>query len=694
MPQTDPSAGDPLTSDVEHPTHASERLQLALDAGAIIGTWVWDIALNRVTADPRFARTFGLSPEECLAGLTLEETFSSIHPDDLGRVADDIQQAMNLGGAYRSEYRVRQQDGHYRWVEANGHVEIDAQGRASRFPGVLMDIESRRRAEADRDRVSALLRTFTAAVPGVVYAKDLQGRMLVANHGATRLIGKPPEFYLGKTDLEFLEDKDQARQVMATDQRVMRGGQAVQIEEQVNMPDGSAAFWLSHKAPLLDEAGEVIGLIGSSIDVTARREAEAQLLELNRTLEARIAEALAEREVAQAALRQAQKMEAVGQLTGGIAHDFNNLLAGIAGSLDLMKLRLSQGRTSDVERYLNVAQGAAQRAAALTHRLLAFSRRQTLLPVPTDVNALVSDLEELIRRTVGPSISLKVQLGAMASTCLVDPTQVENAVLNLCINARDALEGQGGGSIVLGTQNHRLGTCELDPELSPGEYLTLSVTDDGTGMDAETLGKAFEPFFTTKPLGAGTGLGLSMIYGFVKQSGGQVKMHSALGQGTRVDLQLPCHLAAAAAEPDAVVAAQAPVVCLGDTVLVVDDEPSVRLFVSELLSGCGYVVIEAADSLAGLQLLRSDTRIDLLITDIGLPGGLDGRQMAEAARVVRPDLPVLYMTGYAKPHVMSTAPLEANTALLTKPFALEALNHNVSSLLRQRGQARALPDHP
>ncbi|MBG6128248.1 PAS domain S-box-containing protein [Pseudomonas sp. BG2dil] len=665
------------------PTNTAERLQLALDAGAIIGTWLWDIPNNQVTADERFSRSFGLPADRCMAGIPIEEAFASIHPHDQERVWADIQQAMGRGGAFRCEYRVRHDDGGYRWVEANGRAQLDPQGVAVRFPGILMDIESRRSAEAERDRMSALLRTFTAAVPGVVYAKDLAGRMLVANHGATQLIGKPPEFYLGKTDIEFLEDKAQARQVMETDQRIMHGGVAEQIEEQVDMPDGSATYWLSIKAPLLSDTGEVMGLIGSSIDVTARKNAESKLLELNRTLEARIEQAVAEREAAQAALRQSQKMEAVGQLTGGIAHDFNNLLAGITGSLDLIKLRLKQGRVADVERYLSVAQGAAQRAASLTHRLLAFSRRQTLLPEHTDVNTLISDMEELIRRTVGPSIHLQVELGAQASTCLVDPAQVENALLNLCINARDA----GGSEIAVTTSNQFLPQGPgLDPELNAGMFLTICVADDGIGMNAETLSRAFEPFFTTKPVGAGTGLGLSMIYGFAKQSGGQVKIESQEGAGTRVFLQLPSH----AAQVDREVCEQTPVkvptALSGETVLVVDDEPSVRMFVSETLGSCGYVVIEAADSLAGLQLLRSDTRIDLLVTDIGLPGGIDGRQMAQTGRLCRPGLPVLFMTGYAQPNVLSDTPMEANTAVLTKPFALDALTLNVNVLLKQTGR--------
>ena len=670
----------------EFPADASERLQLALDAGAIIGTWVWDISSDRVTADERFSRTFGIPFERCQVGIPISEAFTSVHPDDIDRLASDIDEAMARGGAFRCEYRVREEDGCYRWVEANGRAELNPEGLAVRFPGVLMNIESRKAAEAERDRVSAMLRTFTAAVPGVVYAKDLEGRMLVANHGTTELIGKPPEFYLGKTDMEFLEDKTQARQIMENDKEIMCSGKAVQIEEHVDMADGSAKIWLSAKAPLLDDSGKVIGLIGSSMDVTARKQAETALLELNRNLETRITEAVADRELAQAALRQAQKMEAIGQLTGGIAHDFNNLLAGITGSLDLIKMRLNQGRTADVERYVSVAYGAAQRAAALTHRLLAFSRRQTLLPVHTNVHTLIADMEELIRRTVGPTIDLNVDLTAVANTCLVDPAQVENSLLNLCINARDASDGGGRISIKTFNQSLEQGP-ELDAELSAGTYLTVCVADEGIGMSPETLSKAFEPFFTTKPVGAGTGLGLSMVYGFVKQSGGQIKIDSEEGEGTRVYLQLPV----AAPQVEAIVRVEEQselgLSFSGETVLVVDDEPSVRMFVSEALGGLGYRVIEAADGLSGLNLLQSETPIDLLVTDIGLPGGLDGRRMAEAARKCRRDLPVLLMTGYADPSIVSIQPLGSSTAVLMKPFTLEALIQNVTTLLRAYGGA-------
>ncbi len=661
--------------------NTAERLQLALDAEAIVGTWVWDVPANHVIGDARFAVSFGITEQEAAEGLPLEKVTTSIHPDDRGRVEAEIFSTLGRGGAFESEYRVMQRDGQYRWFEANGRVEYDSDGQPSRFLGVLMDIEARRNAEAERDRITALLRTFTAAVPGVVYAKDLEGRMLVANRGTTELIGKPPEFYIGKTDLEYLADKEQARVIMATDRRIMQAGVQEQVEEQVRLADGSAATWLSVKSPLRNDAGEVIGLIGSSIDVTARKQAEAAVQELNQTLEQRIREAISEREVVEEALRQSQKMEAVGQLTGGIAHDFNNLLAGISGSLELMQLRLSQGRVADIERYLSVAQGAVQRAASLTHRLLAFSRRQTLAPLPTDVNALIHGMEELIRRTVGPSIDIQVRAASELWTALIDPAQLENTLLNLCINARDAMPD--GGRVVIETRNQRLEEgSDLDQDLPAGEYLCIAVHDNGCGMSAAVIARACEPFFTTKPVGAGTGLGLSMIYGFARQSGGQIRITSAINQGTTVSLHLPRHKREVLVPPAPGTIGDIPMAGKGETVLIVDDESSVRMLVTEVLASLGYVAIEAADSLAGLQILQSDVRIDLLVTDVGLPGGINGRQMADAARVSRPNLPVLFITGYAETAVLDKSHLERATEVLSKPFSLEALASRIKELIR------------
>ena len=411
-------------------------------------------------------------------------------------------------------------------------------------------------------------------------------------------------------------------------------------------------------------------------DITSRKKAEEAMLRMNETLEARVAEAIAERKQAEEALRQSQKMEAVGQLTGGIAHDFNNLLTGIIGSLDLLQVRLRQGRTAEIDRYVAAAQGASKRAAALTHRLLAFSRRQTLDPKQTDVNRLVIGMEELIRRTVGPQITLEVVTAGGLWSTLIDSSQLESALLNLCINARDAMPE--GGRITIETANKWLDDrAAKDRDLPPGQYLSLCVTDTGTGMTPDVIARAFDPFFTTKPIGQGTGLGLSMVYGFVRQSGGQVRIYSEVGHGTTMCLYLPRHYGNAAENVVTDAPATSTSARSGKTVLVVDDEPSVRMLVTEVLEELGYISVEASDGPAGLRMLQSDMRIDLLITDVGLPGGINGRQLADAARTTRPDLRVLFITGYAENAIIGNGQLEPNMGVLTKPFVMETLARRI-----------------
>jgi len=383
-------------------------------------------------------------------------------------------------------------------------------------------------------------------------------------------------------------------------------------------------------------------------------------------------------------LRQAQKMEAVGQLTGGLAHDFNNLLAGISGNLELIGRRMAQGRVGDVERHVAAARAASDRAAALTHRLLAFSRRQTLAPRPTDVNRLAAELEELVRRTAGPQVQVALALAPDAWPVLVDPPQLENALLNLCINARDAMPD--GGCVTVATANVRLGS-EVGGRAGeygapPGAYVAVSVTDTGHGMDADVAAKAFDPFFTTKPLGQGTGLGLSMIYGFARQSGGQVRIASEPGRGTVVTLHLPRYLGEADVTSSAPAGPAAePRARAGETVLVVDDEPLVRALVVDVLDELGYAALEAADGAGGLVLLRSDARVDLLVTDVGLPGGMNGRQLADAARAIRPDLKVLYITGYAEGVLTGEGALDDGMAVLTKPFSVDGLARRIREMI-------------
>jgi len=383
---------------------------------------------------------------------------------------------------------------------------------------------------------------------------------------------------------------------------------------------------------------------------------------------------------AEDALRQAQKMEAVGQLTGGLAHDFNNLLAGIQGSLDMIAQRIGQGRYGDIKRYVDVGSDAAKRAASLTHRLLAFSRQQTLDPKPTDVNRLVRGMEDLVRRTVGPAVQVEAHGPDDLWTALVDPSQLENSLLNLCINARDAMPE--GGHIRIATANHWLdGEAAEADDLPAGEYLSLSVQDTGTGIAPEVIARVFEPFFTTKQVGEGTGLGLSMVYGFAKQSGGHVRIYSEPGVGTTVCIYLPRHDGVA----DAGDTGQKTSTVVRDvrsaTVLVVDDEPSVRLLIADILADLGCTVLQAGDSAAGLAVLESGAPIDLLVSDIGLPGGMNGRQMAERGMRAKPHLRVLFLTGYAEAAVLGNGKLAEGMAVMTKPFDIDVLSERVAEML-------------
>jgi len=379
------------------------------------------------------------------------------------------------------------------------------------------------------------------------------------------------------------------------------------------------------------------------------------------------------------ALRQAQKMEAVGQLTGGLAHDFNNLLAGIIGNLELLQRRIKQGRVTDLERYIEAAHGASRRAAAVTHRLLAFSRRQTLDPRPTDINRLVQGMEELIRRTVGPSVDIVVRPGPTLWTSRIDPSQLESALLNLCINARDAMPD--GGRVTIETSNRTLDRpAAATLGIQAGDYIALSVTDIGCGMPVDVIARAFDPFFTTKPLGQGTGLGLSMIYGFAQQSGGQISIQSKVGIGTTMWLHLPRYHGVADRGPSADSREEAEQ-SQGETVLVIDDEPSVRTLVAEVLSDLGYRVLEAGDGIEALGILRSDLRIDLVVTDVGLPGGMNGRQVADAGLELRPGLKVLFITGYAETVVLGERQADHTTQVLTKPFTVDALGARISTML-------------
>ena len=504
---------------------------------------------------------------------------------------------------------------------------------------------------AERDRLWTLSEDMLARA-------NYDGMMSAVSPAWTRVLGWSEAELLSRPYATFMHPED-AEATMAALVRMRETAQPIRYENRIATRDG---IWKAIEWTVAPEANSP-NFIAVGRDVTATKAHEAELAS------------------AQEALRQSQKMEAVGQLTGGLAHDFNNLLTGISGSLDLLQKRVAQGRLNDLDRYLIAAQGASKRAAALTHRLLAFSRRQTLDPKPTDVHKLVLGMTDLIRRTVGPEITVETVDMVGLWPALVDPPQLENALLNLCINARDAMPD--GGRITIETANRWMDDrAAREREVAPGQYLSLCVSDTGTGMPPDVVARAFDPFFTTKPLGQGTGLGLSMIYGFARQSGGQVRIYSEVGQGTMVCVYLPRHYGEGS---DAMTEADrsdgAPRAVEGETVLVVDDEPTVRMLVTDVLGDLGYGALEAEDGPSGLKILQTGARIDLLVTDVGLPGGMNGRQVADAARVLRPGLKVLFITGYAENAVVGNGHLEPGMAVLTKPFAMDDLATKIRSLI-------------
>lgn len=439
--------------------------------------------------------------------------------------------------------------------------------------------------------------------------------------------------------------------------------------------------WLLSKGKVFrDAAGNPSYVTGTCADITARKQAEKALSDLNETLEARVAAEVAERSRVEDTLHQAQKMEAVGQLTGGIAHDFNNLLTGVIGSLELMQRRRRSGDETNDERYITAAVTSAQRAAALTQRLLAFSRRQTLDLKPLEVNPLVASLEDLLHRTTREDITVTTHLAAGLALVRMDANQLESAVINLAINARDAMPD--GGTITITTA-----AVHLTPEegaamdLAEGDYVTLTVADTGVGMTPEVLAKVFEPFYTTKPIGQGTGLGLSMVYGYMRQANGGVRILSQPGKGTQVQLYMPCLGGDLDILPSE--ESRSAPLGVGEVVLVVEDEAVVRSLIVEVLGELGYQTLEAGNAQEAMPFLENPQRIDLMISDVGLPG-MNGRQLADLAQANRPELKVLLATGYAEGSNVEGY-LAANMEIITKPFAIDALANKISEMLNPGG---------
>ena len=615
---------------------------------------------------PEYLKIHGLPPDA--VNETHEDWVRRIHPEDREKNEQAFIRAVR-GGAreYRAEYRIiRPSDGQVRWIHVRSEIERDAEGNPLRLVGAHIDITERKRAElalqqlnetleqqvAERTRERDRLWRVSEDFIGVA---DFSDHWVNVNPAATAILGWSRDELLSMPISELWHPED-ADTTLSQRGQLIEGGRTVRFQNRYRHKDGTYR-WLAWSSTAEDGFIYAVGR-----DVTAERNAAETL---RRTEEQ---------------LRQAQKMEAVGQLTGGIAHDFNNLLTGVIGSLDLMQKRIAQGRHADVDRYATMAATSANRAAALTHRLLAFARRQPLDPKTVNVNQLVLSIEELLRRTIGESIELRIDAASGVWATFCDPHQLESALLNLVINSRDAMPN--GGKLTVETAN-----CELDNfyaaeqrDVTPGQYVCLSVSDTGAGMSAVVRDRAFDPFFTTKPMGQGTGLGLSMVYGFARQSEGHVRIYSEVNAGTTVKLYLPRYRGAVEETSAATSEESAAKAQDGETVLVIEDEDSVRELVTEVLNDLGYRALQARDGPSGLKILQSRERIDLLVSDIGLPG-MNGRQVADAAREQRPDLKVLFITGYAENAAMAHGFLEPGMEMVTKPFAVDALAARIREMI-------------
>ena len=670
-----------------------ERLQLALAATDAVGTWDWDIGEDRFIADAHFAQLHGIDPAQA-GQLPISDYLQAVHPEDRALIARSIKHCITHGTEYAEEYRLLQTDGEIRWVFARGRCYNDHHGRPVRFLGAALDLTERKHTEQALRQSQTELQLIINAMPILISYVDHEERFRLNNAAYLEWYGLTPQELYGRTIREVIGEEAYFLRSPFIEEAL--AGRPCSFSLSTPHRDGSNRHALMNYLPRHGADGAVNGFYIFVIDESERRKTEEALRNLNETLEERVTartEQLAqanqrlqnemfERERAEDALRHAQKMEAVGQLTGGIAHDFNNMLTGIIGSLDLMQRYIANGRASEIGRFTEAAVASANRAAALTHRLLAFSRRQSLDRKQLNVNELIHSLEDLIRRTKGDPIDLRLRLADDLWPVSTDVSQLENALLNLVINARDAMPE--GGELLIETANVYLDGSDittLEP-VKAGDYLMLAVSDNGTGMTPSVKAKAFDPFFTTKPIGQGTGLGLSMIYGFAQQSGGHVSLDSLPGQGTSVRLYLPRLYGLQPQDPSIEPIQPTPATTTGETVLVVEDDPAVRMLVLDLLKELGYQGHEAEDAKTALPLLESGLRVDLLVTDVGLPG-MNGRQLAEIARQHRPGLKVLFMTGYAQKAAERQGFLEDGMDMVAKPFSIELLASKIRTMISQ-----------
>lgn len=720
---------------------SQDRLSLALSTGRV-AVFEWTVDSDRLVIQGPLVEVFGVNVSDAEAGLPLQAFLHALDPRDRARLTSILNRSVETGEPFEVEYRVHG-SGEERTVIARGQVETDSQGQ-KRMAGVVIDVTEEKAANAAlKEQTTALailnraattisgdldqkrlVQTITDAAVEVTGAEfgaffynvvDEQGERytLYTLSGAPReAFAKYPmprntdvfaPTFLGISVVRSADITQDPRYGHTAPHYGMPKGHlpvrsylAVPVKSRTGEVLGGLFFGHSQTG-VFDAIAEerVIGLASQAAialdnarlfqaadrELQQRRRAESELQALNANLEERVAQEVARRAMAEDALRQAQKMEAVGQLTGGIAHDFNNLLTVIIGGLDTIK-RSKSSDQARIARAVDMALQGAQRAANLTGRLLAFSRRQPLDPRPLELNALVREMTELLHRTLGEQIELEGVLAPRLWTAEIDQNQLESAILNLAVNARDAMPE--GGKLTIETANTALDESysATDTEVIPGQYVMLAVSDTGTGMAKDVVAHVFEPFFTTKEPGRGTGLGLSMVYGFVKQSGGHVTIYSEEGQGTTVKLYFPRFTGNAESQPG-VNEPVVPTSSEGEVILVVEDNEEVRAYSTMILSELGYVVLEAPDADAALAILQSDRRVDLLFTDVVLPGKT-GRVLADMALNLRPGLGVLFTTGYSRNAIVHQGRLDAGVQLISKPFTFEQLATRIRDLLDRR----------
>ncbi|WP_198935169.1 hybrid sensor histidine kinase/response regulator [Pararhizobium arenae] len=656
---------------------SEERLEFALGASNTVGTWDWDVPNDKIIADARFANLYGVSREKAAAGAPIAEFFAGLHPDDLPAVRDAIETAMRTGNTFSQEYRLLRPDGSIRWVMAEGRPTLAPDGTVLRFPGVSFDITERKQAEAALRDSEERFRAITNSIDQMLWSTLPDGHHDYYNQRWYDFTGVP----VGSTDGEgwngMFHPDDQER-AWAVWRHCLATGEPYHIEYRLRHRSGVYRWVLGRAQAVRDTEGNITRWFGSCTDIQDIVDAREVLARSREDLEKAVEERTAKLMEAEAQLRQAQKMEAVGQLTGGVAHDFNNMLAVIISALNLLERRLARGET-DFSRYIEAAKDGANRAAALTQRLLAFSRRQPLQPEVIEPNRMVTGMTELLSRALGEQVQIETVMAAGVWRINADASQLENAILNLAVNGRDAMPQ--GGKITVETANMFISEeYGKEHSMAVGQYVMIAVTDTGTGMTADTLSRAFDPFFTTKEVGKGSGLGLSQVFGFVRQSGGHVKIYSELGHGTSVKIYLPRHYGTGEIKGARPLSNEPARGTRDELILVVEDDARVRHFSTESLRELGYAVAEAASGPAALALLDAGLKPTLLFTDVVMPG-MSGRELADLAASKIANLKILYTTGYTRNAVVHNGILDPGTHLLQKPFSLDQLAEKIRQVI-------------